>query len=91
MAFTRDTFQKAAGAGSNAPNIHTYRSNDTAATIDASGYFNNIADLLKVGDLIYAHCDADSSDTYGFCVVLSNTGTVVDVSNFTAIGAIDSD
>lgn len=91
MAFTRDTFQKAAGAGSNAPNIHTYRTNDLATAVDGSGYFNNIADLLKVGDLIYAHCDADSSDTYGFCVVLSNTGTVVDCSNFTAIGAIDSD
>lgn len=91
MAFTRDTFQKAAGAGGNAPNIHTYRSNDTAAVIDASGYFNGIADILKIGDLIYAHCDDDGTDTYGFCVVLSNASGVVDVSNFTAIGAIDSD
>jgi hypothetical protein len=41
--------------------------------------------------MIYVFADADSVPTYGFCVVLSNSAGVVDTSNMTAIGTIDSD
>ena len=55
MAFNSATFvQASANPGNSAgPRIHTYRSEDAHGDIDASGYFDDIADLLKIGDLIY--------------------------------------
>ena len=61
MAFDPNKFiRNASSANSSAPLIHSYNgapvvsggSNDAAATITASGYFNAVADKLKVGDLV---------------------------------------
>lgn len=38
---------------SNAPRIHTYKSEDAHGSIDGDGYFNAIANQLRIGDLIY--------------------------------------
>ncbi len=55
MSFNSATFIQAAANPGNAsgPRIHTYRSEDAHGDIDASGYFDSIADLLAIGDLIY--------------------------------------
>ena len=37
----------------NAPQMWSYTSADALATVNTTGYFNSVADLLKVGDLIY--------------------------------------
>lgn len=73
----------------NAPQMWSYTSADAIATVNTSGYFNSAADLLKVGDLIYVHDSA--TPTASLVVVLSNTGTVVDVSDGTAISVADAD
>lgn len=73
----------------NAPQMWSYTSTDAIATVNTSGYFNSAADLLKVGDLIYVHDSA--TPTASLVVVLSNTGTVVDVSDGTAISVADAD
>ena len=92
MAFTSENLNLVAGSkAGNAPQIWTYKSNDLAADIDGSGYFNSVAGLLKVGDLMYIHADADSTPAFGLAVVTSNTGTVVDITNLTTVGTIDSD
>jgi hypothetical protein len=92
MAFNADNLMLAAGSkAGNAPQMWTYKTNDLGTAVDGSGYFNSVASLLKVGDLIYVHADADSSATFGLHIVTSNTGTVVDVTNAVALGAIDSD
>ena len=73
----------------NAPQMWSYTSVDAIATINTSGYFNAAADLLKVGDLIYVF--DSNTPTASLVVVLSNTGTVVDVSDGTAIAVTDAD
>lgn len=73
----------------NAPQMWSYTSADAIATVNTSGYFNSAADLLKVGDLIYVYDSA--TPTASLVVVLSNTGTVVDVSDGTAISVADAD
>ena len=92
MAFNKDGLNLVAGSkAGNAPQIWTYKSDDLGSDIDGAGYFNDVAGLLKVGDLMYIHADADSTATFGLAVVNSNTGTVVDITSLTALGAVDSD
>lgn len=87
MAFTKANFQPIGGqakAGS-APQMFSYLAPDAdaVADIDDTGYFNDVADILKVGDRIYVW---DSSvPTASDLIVLSNTGTVVDTGNATAL------
>ena len=73
----------------NAPQMWSYTSVDAIATVNTSGYFNAAADLLKVGDLIYVY--DSNTPTASLVVVLSNTGTVVDVSDGTALSVADAD
>ena len=73
----------------NAPQMWSYTSADAIATVNTSGYFNDAADLLKVGDLIYVY--DSNTPTASLVVVLSNTGTVVDVSDGTALSVADAD
>jgi len=73
----------------NAPQMWSYTSADAIATVNTTGYFNDAADVLKVGDLIYVYDSA--TPTASLVVVLSNTGTVVDVSDGTALSVADAD
>ena len=75
----------------NDPQMCRYTSTDAKTAIDAEGYFNSAAGLLKVGDLIYVHASTGGTRTYSLHPVVSNTGTVVDVGDGTAISATDSD
>ena len=78
--------------------IWTYKSaGDAITAVDASGYFNDAADRLKVGDLLYTF---PTSGAPGITYVVSNTRDltanppvegVVDVANHTSLGTIDSD
>lgn len=52
--------------------IWTYVTTDTLATVCTSGYFNAIANKLKVGDLIYI-TSAASPWLAGLAIVKSNT------------------
>ncbi len=66
-----------------------YTSADAIATVNTEGYFNSAANMLAVRDLIIV-CDT-STPTTNFVNVLSNTGTVVDVSDGTAVVETDGD
>ena len=66
-----------------------YRSADAIATVRASGYFNSAANMLGVRDVIIVN--DTNTPTTSFVSVLSNTGSVVDVSNGTAIVETDGD
>lgn len=70
----------------------TYKTADTLATVDTAGYFNAVADRLKVGDCIFAF--TSTGPAAGHTIVLSNTRDlaavpavegVVDVADFTAV------
>ncbi len=68
-----------------------YTTTDAAAVVDTAGYFNEAADMLRVGDMILANTDTDGTLASGILHVSSNTGTVVDVDDLTAIGSSDTD
>lgn len=91
MAYSVDGLQPIGGQSKagNAPQMWSYTSADAIATVNTSGYFNSAADLLKVGDLMYVY--DSNTPTASLVVVLSNTGTVVDVSDGTAIAVTDAD
>lgn len=66
-----------------------YTTTDAIATVNTAGYFNDAANMLAVRDLIIV-CDTNVPTT-NFVNVLSNTGTVVDVSDGTAVAETDGD
>ena len=57
MAFSSTGFNAIGGQSKagNAPSIYSYASADAQSVIRASGYFNTIASILKVGDLIFCY------------------------------------
>tara|TARA_R100000234_G_C4981365_1_gene171074 strand:- start:560 stop:823 length:264 start_codon:yes stop_codon:yes gene_type:complete len=69
--------------------VWRYSTTDAIAAINSAGYFNSAANMLAVRDLIIV-CDTNTPTT-NFCTVLSNTGTVVDVSDGTAVAETDGD
>lgn len=80
------------------PTVWTYTTADALTTVDTTGYFNAVANKLKVGDLIY--CYTTTGPAAGLAFVSSNTRNlaasppvagVVNVTNFTAIGTVNSD
>lgn len=76
-------------AGSSNMNLWSYVTTDAIATVNTEGYFNSAANMLAVRDVIIV---ADTNTpTTNFVTVLSNTGTVVDVSDGTAIAETDGD
>ena len=71
------------------PKLWNYSTTDTIATVNSSGYFNSSANMLKVRDVIIVK-DTNTPTTH-HVTVLSNTGSVVDVSDGTAIVETDGD
>jgi|TARA_R100000030_G_scaffold21556_1_gene15507 hypothetical protein len=69
--------------------VWRYSTTDAIAAVNSAGYFNSAANMLSVRDLIIV-CDTNTPTT-NFCTVLSNTGTVVDVSDGTAVAETDGD
>lgn len=96
--FVGSGFTRVGPQNDNAPTFWSYGSADALATVDGSGYFNSVADRVKKGDVIYVYDNATPG--YGFMVVTSNTrdltasppvAGVVDVSDATKLGTINSD
>ncbi len=73
----------------NAPSMYTYTSADAIATVNTSGYFNDLSDTLAVGDIIFVH--DSGTPTMSIVMVASNASGVVDVTDGTAISMTDSD
>ena len=94
MAFVRNNFNTIGGqarAGVT-PAMYVYTTTEAHTAVDASGYFNDIADILNVGDMIIVHGATGGTRTVTMHIVVSNDGTTVDVSDGTTIGAVsDSD
>lgn len=95
MAFSSTGFQPIGGQSKagNSPQIWSYTTTDAAATVDTSGYFNSVASLLKVGDIIFRVTTSGSSvSTAGQHVVMSiSAAGVVDVSDTTALTVTNTD
>ena len=68
-----------------------YKTSDTSANVDGTGYFNGAAAMLRVGDFIFANANVSATMQSGVFIVASNAGGVVDVSDITAFGTVDTD
>ena len=64
-----------------------YKTADATADVDTSGYFNEAASMLRVGDFIFANADITGTVQSGVFIVASNSGGVVDVTDITVFGA----
>tara|TARA_Y100001937_G_scaffold126951_1_gene197630 strand:- start:1498 stop:1761 length:264 start_codon:yes stop_codon:yes gene_type:complete len=87
MAYSASGLTRMAGGGGH--NLWYYDSADALSAVRASGYFNDAASMMNVGDVVFVY-DNDAP-TLGVSVVLSNTGSVVDIADGTAITVTDSD
>jgi hypothetical protein len=95
MAFSSTAFQPIGGQAKagNAPQVWSYTTEDTAATVDTSGYFNAVASLVKVGDIIWRVTTSSGAvSTAGYHIVMTNTAAgVVNVSDTTAATVTNTD
>ncbi len=98
-SFTQNLSRASVG-NDNSPTIWTYTTTDPLhpAGVSAGGYFNAVANKLKIGDLIYVW-STNATPGAGFTVVLANSRNilasppvagVVHCADFTAIGMISS-
>lgn len=69
--------------------IFSYTTTDAIGTVNNSGYFNDSANMIRVGDVILVH--DSNTPTHHWCVCVSNNGTVVDVSDGQVIAQTDGD
>jgi hypothetical protein len=68
-----------------------YASIDTGAVVDTSGYFNDAADMVRIGDMLLANVDTDGTPASGIYLVNANAAGVVDVADMTVVGSVDTD
>jgi hypothetical protein len=82
MAFDKSKLELLAGGGA-VLSLWAYASaTDTGVEIDATGYFNAAAAVLKPGDWVLVN----ASDARGIAVISGNAGGVVDTGNLSAVG-----
>lgn len=92
MAFSMTGFNThGASKAGNAPSVHTYSTTDAIGDVNTSGYFNSIASILKVGDIIFCYTSTGGTAAMSIVWVNSNTGSVVDVTDGLTVTATDSD
>ncbi len=93
MAFVRNDFNTIGGqarAGVT-PAMYVYTTTDAHTVVDGSGYFNDLSDILNVGDMIIVHGSTGGTRTVTMHVVVSNSSSVVDISNGTVIAVVTDD
>lgn len=98
MALTKANLALIGNDGnSDAPRLWAYKTEDSHATVDSASYFDGVADLLKVGDLIDVVVVTNLGErneavsTYGRHIVNANASGVVDVSDVTVGTVTDTD
>lgn len=75
----------------NAPSIYAYKTTDSIADVNTSGYFDDLSDTLEVGDLIYCVTSTGTTAVATLVYVLSNASGVVDVNDGTTLANTDTD
>lgn len=68
-----------------------YATADAAAAVDTEGYFNDAAEMVRAGDMIFANVDTDGTPGAGIFLIRSNAAGVVDAADLTAVGGTDTD
>lgn len=74
MAFAMQGYDPTASGSKGAPRIHSYTTADAIATVEASGYFDSMASLVKAGDMVWVY---STSAAQGRLYRLINTANVI--------------
>lgn len=94
MAFDATNFGPIGGQARRGkqPQLWSYKTEDTAATVDTAGYFSSMYNSLEIGDLIY-RCTTSSGafSTAGLHVVKDKASGAIDVVDATALTTTDTD
>ena len=93
MAFSATGFSTIGGQSKsgNAPAIYSYSSTDAQSVIRASGYFNSVSSVLKVGDIIFCYSATGGTPVMSTAYVNSNSAGVVDITDGVTVTATDTD
>jgi hypothetical protein len=93
MAFSRTGWNPIGGQSKKgtAPQLFTYTTTDTVATVNTAAYFNDVSDEVAVGDVIFSVTSTGGTLASSIHTVVSNASGVVDVSDGTTIAQTDSD
>jgi hypothetical protein len=93
MAFSATGFNTVGGQSKsgNAPAIYSYSSTDAQSVIRASGYFNSVSSVLKVGDIVFCYSATGGTPVMSTAYVVSNASGVVDITDGVTITATDTD
>ena len=80
----------------NGSKVAVYRTAYAIGTVNTAGYFNDLASVLSLGDVIFVQTVNDpaavtSVSAVNIVYVNANSGTVVDVTDGLAVTATDSD
>ena len=78
------------GTGANCKQLQTWMlaTNDDAAAVETAGYFNDLADEMKVGDIIEARLDLDGAPALREYIVSGNAAGVVAITLGIATAAV---
>ncbi len=68
-----------------------YTTVDLAADVDTSGYFDDAAEMVRVGDMVLANVDTDGTPASGIYLINANAAGVVDAADMTTFGGTDID
>jgi hypothetical protein len=93
MAFSATGFNAIGGQSKsgNGPSIWSYSTTDAQSVIRASGYFNSVASVLKVGDIIFCYSATGGTPVMSTAYVNSNASGVVDITDGVTVTATDTD
>ena len=93
MAFARAGWNPIGGQSKKgtAPQLFTYSTTDTVATVNTAAYFNDVSEDVSVGDVIISVTSTGGTLASSIHTVVSNSSGVVDVSDGTTISQTDSD
>lgn len=75
----------------NAPGLFLYKTADTQAVVNTAGYFNSIASLLTVGDILMVYSSASTGSLVITYVNAVSAAGVVDIADGTTVDATDTD
>jgi hypothetical protein len=81
MSFIRSNFTNVNFNQSKTPNEFAYITTDTISTVLGTGYFNELYDMVAVGDIIRVH----ASNAITFTKVSANAAKVVTIVDGTNI------
>ena len=68
-----------------------YKTADASTTVDTTGYFNEAAGMLRVGDFVMANTNVGGAVQHGMLVVTNADANTVDVANLTLFGSANTD